>query len=325
MRVPDEVLRCVTFVGPISTDVGGRTSMTLNATAFFVNRKSDDGKGWFSYLVTARHVARKFEGHESYVRINRRDGEARFVSVGDRWWYHPTDDSVDVAVVPWLPSIDEYDFQVFPESSFLTDKIIETENIGVGDEVFIAGLFTELSGKQKNVPVTRVGNVAMMPGEPIVSKDWPPMLGYLIEARSIGGLSGSPAFVRSTVSWQLPDKSFVTGAGPYWLLGLVHGHWKVQPDDNIDAFMDENAAFGKINMGIAIVTPAKDILAVINHPELIDMRNQITQKVKRKSQIALDSAEPVVQKTKGDAIIPIPTKNQFLKDLEKATRKRDKK
>ena len=84
----------------------------------------------------------------------------------------------------------------------------------------------------------RMGNVALMAGEPIPAHDYN-MDAHLIEARSIGGLSGSPAFVRQTVSVglsqnikfkdeevirELPpdqwpkDAIFVTGVGPFSFL-----------------------------------------------------------------------------------------------------------
>ncbi len=76
-------------------------------------------------------------------------------------------------------------------SLFATDEIIKDQNIGLGDEVFITGLFGYVAGSQKNIPIVRVGNIAMMPDEKVPTEG-EPMEAYLIEARSMGGLSGSP-------------------------------------------------------------------------------------------------------------------------------------
>ena len=46
-----------------------------------------------------------------------------------------------------------------------------------------------------NLPIVRLGAIAAMPGE-YIKTDWGCLRAYLIEARSIGGLSGSPVFIR---------------------------------------------------------------------------------------------------------------------------------
>ena len=95
----------------------------------------------------------------------------------------------------------------------------------------------------------------MIPDEPVPTK-----MGmteaYLIEARSIGGLSGSPAFVYKR--------------NRFYLLGLMHGHWDIPPENKND-FVDMDS-FGSVNMGIAIVVPAKKILEVLNQPKLVELR-----------------------------------------------------
>jgi hypothetical protein len=48
------------------------------------------------------------------------------------------------------------------------------------------------TGDLKNVPIVRVGNLASYPSEQIQTRAFGRMEAYLIEARSIGGLSGSP-------------------------------------------------------------------------------------------------------------------------------------
>jgi hypothetical protein len=91
----------------------------------------------------------------------------------------------------------------------------------------------------------------------------------LIEARSIGGLSGSPAFVFETVP---------VGIGTFYLLGLMHGHWDIPPQMKND-FKINPELFGRVNMGIAIVVPAKKILEVLNHPQLVTQRENTEKKM----------------------------------------------
>jgi hypothetical protein len=173
------------------------------------------------------------------------------------------DDSVDVAVFPWAPPTDVVDYKFVSTKMFLTDEVIKEKSIGPGDEVFITGLFSRHSGNARNIPIVRMGNVAMMPDEPVPTSIGP-MDAHLIEARSIGGLSGSPVFVRETRQF---------GLGNIYLLGLMHGHWDIAPKTINDMVVaDEDRPGSSVNMGIAIVVPARKILEVINSPELADLR-----------------------------------------------------
>lgn len=262
MRVPDDVRQCVVFIALPQAEEK-KVFYRFMGTAFFVSKPSSDGATFYVYLVTAKHVANRLEGKPFLVRVNTKEapGYDWIRGTGAKWWYHPADETVDVAVIPWAPP-QHVEYRSIPESMFLLDETIRNKGIGIGDEVFITGLFTHLSGSKRNLPIVRIGNIAMMPEEPV-----PTELGnieaYLIEARSIGGLSGSPAFVRHTVS---------LGREEFYLLGLMHGHWDIPPKEKNDAISRYDDALGKVNMGIAVVVPAKKILEVINHPELIDMR-----------------------------------------------------
>ncbi len=263
MRVPEEVRQCVAFIGlPNST---GQVSFT--GTAFFVAMPLSIKGRSICYLVTAKHVADKLENKISYLRINTKDGKSMPLQLDEvRWFSHPTDSSVDIAVLPYSPPLNvEYKF--VPVDLFLSDDIIQKENIGVGDEVFITGLFAHVSGSQRNLPIVRMGNIAMMPDE-IIPTDLGNIEAYLIEARSIGGLSGSPAFVRA-----------ISGRR-YYFLGLMHGHWEIPPYMKNDLLMNEEL-FGKVNMGIAIVIPAKRILEVLNQPELIARRERAERNLEK--------------------------------------------
>jgi hypothetical protein len=270
VRVPDEVRKCIVFVG-LSVPVlpNGIQDISYIGTAFFVSIPSSIAGISFVYLVTAKHVAERLGNNLFFIRINKKDGQSlTFEAEGAKWFIHPTDGSVDAAILPWAPSLKEFDFKAVPVNVFLTNEIIQKEGIGVGDEVFITGLFAQVSGSNRNLPIVRMGNIAMMPDEIIPTK-----LGnieaYLVEARSIGGLSGSPAFVRKTVP---------IGIGGFYLLGLMHGHWEIPARKKNDLLMDDDL-LGKVNMGIAIVVPAKKILEILYHPELVKMRAQYEKDV----------------------------------------------
>jgi len=197
----------------------------------------------YVYLVTAKHVAMKLEGQTFMVRINTKDGKSALImGKGTQKWHYATDESVDVALIPYLPP-ERFEYKHIPSTIFLSDETIRGKRIGTGDEVFVTGLFAHLTGAARNLPIVRMGNIAMMPGEPVPTKEFGDIEAYLIEARSIGGLSGSPAFVFKS--------------NRYYLLGLMHGHWDIPPQSKNDAMRVDEDTYGQVNMGIAIVVPAK--------------------------------------------------------------------
>ena len=276
MRVPDEVRQCTVFLGRKTAQEGSTVSLKLSGSAFFVSVPSadPDAKHTFVYLVTARHVVEGTEGQEIMLRANTKEGTSIALSTSkSSWSYHPTQESVDVAVLPWAPP-DSVEYKHVPQSMFLTDEIIAERTIGTGDEVFLAGLFAHLSGNKRNLPIVRLGNVAMMPDEPIPTSIGP-IDGYLIEARSIGGVSGSPVFVRETAG---------TRGGSFYLMGLIHGHWDIPPENKNDA-VDAAGANSGVNMGIAIVVPTNKILEVIDHYELVEKRKETDELRRREREV----------------------------------------
>src|SRR5208337_1929359 len=125
------------------------------------------------FLVTAAHVAEKLDGFDFYIRSNKKkDGSLAEIKqdCSTRWWYHPTErDAVDVAlmVLP-VKEVLALDIVPIPVRMFVGEEMIRNRNLGIGDEVFVAGLFTNAKGTSKNIPIIRIGNVAMMPGEKIL-------------------------------------------------------------------------------------------------------------------------------------------------------------
>jgi len=293
MRVPDEVRQCVVYLGLPTTAEDGQQAMLPKGTAFFVGVSSESvDEIAYVYVVTARHVATALQGREFLLRANTKDGRSVFIRSGEspRWWFHPTDESIDVATLAWRPP-EIVEHKQIPTTMFLTDEIIRNKSIGTGDEVFITGLFIHLAGSARNLPIVRMGNIAMMPDEPV-----PTEIGlidaYLIEARSIGGLSGSPAFVRETRP---------VGIGSFYLLGLMHGHWDIPPQTRDDQTTEDyQEALGKVNMGIAVVVPANRILEVLNQPRLLEMRKTWDEELKKERMPTLDDAPRSSSESQGN-------------------------
>ena len=145
---------------------------------------------------------------------------------------------------------------------------------GVGDDIFIVGLFRSHYGNERNFPVVRVGNLAALREEPIKTEYAGYVDAYLIEARSIGGLSGSPAFVAIPfvrIREGLDRQSIGTVAV---FLGLVHGHFDIQ-DLNSDVVSDtERGSTAGIHTGMGVVIPVEKIIATMEHPDFVEDRRR---------------------------------------------------
>ena len=75
-----------------------------NFSAFIVSVPFQDplAEKALLYLVTARHVIEAAEGENIWVRANMQDGSSNMVETKKSLWLtHPTDNSVDVAVLPF--------------------------------------------------------------------------------------------------------------------------------------------------------------------------------------------------------------------------------
>lgn len=137
---------------------------------FVVVELEEEATRWnFAYLVTAKHTADVIKGSPFYIRVNLRNGTAEDVEMNRQgqpivWYTHPTDPDADVAVVP-VTIPEEVDTLCLPSSMIIGEAKREELRIGIGDEVFMIGLFAHLKGKTKNVPISRVGNIAMFPEE----------------------------------------------------------------------------------------------------------------------------------------------------------------
>jgi hypothetical protein len=279
MLVTDNVRKCVAFIY-----FREHVDMRPAGTAFFVGIAVSDLNASWNYVVTAKHVLSKIRecstDQIAYLRINLVGGGSRFFEVPlDRWVDHPDDPVVDVAVVRVSMSND-LEYLMYPAERMATQAIILSGEIGIGDEVFITGLFVNHFGRERNIPIVRIGNIAAMPEEPVNTGTFS-MEAYLIEARSVGGLSGSPVFVNLGVVRRVGgDLRYAAGRNIFYLLGLIHGHWDVSESDSdvvaTDVFNRE-----RINMGIAIVIPAAKILEVINQSSELASRAQVENELRR--------------------------------------------
>lgn len=276
VQVPDSMRKAVVFLY-----CRVRGELRAAGTAFFVGWPVPEFPGnALGLLVTAHHVIAGIRGAsddgKALLRLNTKVGGATWAESSVDHWYQG-DPSVDCAVLPWVPdpemSVDYVGWHI--GLSAATNAVIEREGIGLGDEVFMVGLFRNHLGRDRNEPIIRVGNIAAMPTDPIKSPIYGDMRAILIEARSIGGLSGSPVFVHLGFARWREGQVMQAGAEmPFFFLGLMHGHWEL-PDAGPDRLLTDEPG-EKINSGIGVVVPTDEVMRSI-HPfmeEVAEVRSK---------------------------------------------------
>jgi hypothetical protein len=221
-RIRDEFLDCVIYLYPDRS--AAETGEKIGGSGFLVGVQS---KGlpqnfWFLYAVTNKHV---IIGGATTIRFTTRDGKTDVLETDERSWvHHPSGDDLSICLVSFDPNL--FKFHFIPRANFLTREIIESLNVGPGDEVFVVGRFVNHEGKQQNRPTARFGFIGQMPYEPIVQDDGFEQESFLVEVRSIGGYSGSPVFLY--VMPVVPDTFAARKVQTYgiygeWLLGVEWG------------------------------------------------------------------------------------------------------
>ncbi len=289
MRITDDILNCVCF---LCVKIRGEYAEEYHfiGTGFFIGVETSDFE--FCYLVTARHILKYAEdkGHKDlYVRLNTKAGGADYVLLDDNWVVR-TNDAIDVAVLPFLPLLEKFQYAVLPEKMIATDHMIEHNSIGIGDELFVVGLFSHRHGHRRNIPILRTGIIASMPDEPFIEDTGELYDAYLVEMRSIGGLSGSPVFVYLDKTRPYSYAATLNGSQDwvFFLIGLIRGHWSLEKRsaaiDTTGEEGDEQDEVERLNTGIAQITPAQEILNLLHSSPISDDRKTIIKKeCKKKS------------------------------------------
>jgi len=270
-------------------------------TAFYfarpVGQSPDEGS--FVYLVTAKHVINTIRDRgigNVLIRANTKSNGARWITTRVSDWGQEEPRVPDVAVLPVLIE-DDLDHLAWPLAGSMFTASLEANQVDIGEDVFLTGLFHRHAGRRSNIPIIRVGNIAALPDEKISTKIGE-MDGYLIEARSIGGLSGSPVFVHLGGNTRV--KGFSANPIRYYLLGLVHGHYDEETDEDKNALSDDigKAESKAINMGIAIVVPVDEVLGVME--KFNEIEKTAREKMRKASLPTMDSVEDEEAFTKKD-------------------------
>jgi len=255
----------VVFLGFASPNDETMFSQTAG-TGFFISHDKTN------YLVTAKHVAGslscdafalRFTDHQTLARIHR-------VDAIEKWYTHPSEDFVDIAVVPMDPPAWAH-CEPLSAGAIVTDHIRETRRIGAGDITYIVGMHKYVIGQKTNVPVVHTGHIAsMVDGDRI---PWADRVGntlieyniegYLIQNYTLKGTSGSPVFVRGTYQDHSESPPRLSSGLSTWLLGVWKGSYQSNDEPEL------------VTSGIGVATPATKLLEILESEELKEHRKEI--------------------------------------------------
>lgn len=286
--IPADITKTVVF---IYKDAAG-TPTQANGTGFIVAVPAPvPGRSWL-YVITAKHVVHTNSNDLSspffttlWLRVNNKSGDSsmhavNLITSGDRQsvFFH-SDPSVDIAVLAVTPTdVDTIDIRSLPENMLTSADDFKSLNIGVGTDMFFTGMFTGFLGEKRSYPIVRFGKLALIPDEKINFKG-PPAEGYLMEAFSFGGNSGSPVFF-----YPSPDNTpgaLMLGPRPIKIAGVMRGFFgDVEPIQLLQAQTavqdqpGQKIPVSSGNSGIAFVVPAKFISEILHSPELENFRKK---------------------------------------------------
>ena len=194
-HIPQNVINSVFYLYASKEDA--ESGRNPGGTGFVVSYESGDGSGTNQfYAVTNWHVV--CDGQEAYpvIRLNKKGGGIDIVDLDcSEWEFVPG--KYDVAVRPINIDDDIHDASVISSNSF---ALPYGHKIGIGEDVFMIGLFIDHGGVTTNVPSAKFGNISMLPNVQATIEQPTGYSGisYVVDMHSRTGFSGSPVFVYRT-------------------------------------------------------------------------------------------------------------------------------
>jgi hypothetical protein len=256
-------------------------------------------------LVTAKHVVDDVVGEKIWVRLNRRDGTTETKALTKSSAISFKNKAVDLAVFPLIGSGDVLEYDIYPitlASKAWEDQVNALGRPGPGDEVCVVGLYTTHYGHIRNIPVVRIGHIAALPEELVMTnRGYVP--GYLIECHSIAGLSGSPVYLT------VPDVKSINGEikilteAAYIPLGILIGYHVIEGKDDsivVPQFQqppekrtyNASTGFDERRTGFGVVIPIQFVYEIFDGEQMQKILKDNIERVRRESGFRNASAAP---------------------------------
>jgi len=254
-------------------------------TCFFVavpDQRLGANQG-FIYLVTNRHVAQPgidlgtpYQVQAVMLRLNRVGPGGGLQSVsgqillgGQVRWFFPSDEAVDLAILPVAPDQKSFDYLAIPSTMIVTAEQLKTGEIGVNDPVSFAGYFASFPGSIRMEPIVREGVIAMLPEEKLDTTLHKQGRLFLADIHAFHGNSGSPVFVNLGGM----HHGVLTLGERYFLLGIISGYYPESAGFSVPA---ATVLTGEVhdNSGIATVVPGEELTNLLNSHEVQSDRDR---------------------------------------------------
>ncbi len=273
-RMMESVFETTVFLFPTEEDA--HEGRSLGGSGFILGIKGERfPDDLHVYAITNEHVA--ISGGASVIRYNTKDGGADCIVLDPSEWHKPTTGEDLAAYQIFSPP---QNMQYLAESIDMaaTQSVIDEYSLGAGDEVFSIGRFVDLDMPQRNRPVTRFGNVAMMPEHAVRIRGVGTQYCYLVEMRSRTGYSGSPVYIYippSTYRWQPAKKELVAHKlyGP-WLLGVQCAQFPITGPEAPAESEDDLSRYGS---GISGVIPIQRLTDFLMNDDKLKQQRRVVE------------------------------------------------
>jgi hypothetical protein len=299
MRVDEKVLKSVVFVGNETA-----RGFVPNGTAVIGLVELDENSG-NTVLITAAHVLNQIPGDTFSIRVNRKDGGADVRKISKKAAITFKDRAIDIAVVPDSLDPSIYDIAPFQVDSEKWLKALEAfGDAGPGDEVCVVGLYTTHYGHARNAPVVRIGHIAALPEEKVMT-DVGYVHAYLIECHSIAGLSGSPVYLSVPKMRVKNGEIQFSNETNYLPLGILIGHHMIkskeaqlavpqfqQAPDEREQDESGEMPLDERRTGFAVVLPINHVFDIFESDALKKIFGQAADELEAQSGFRLASAVP---------------------------------
>jgi hypothetical protein len=239
-----------------------------------------EGRGtWYLshfYAVTCYHVAVK--SGASILCVNTKTGSKRFIDFEPHEWQFVPNGPDLCAVDITERMTDEDEWSVLPPSLVIDEDFIAHEQVEIGEDGFMLGLFADHAGKKQNLVAARFGNLSLLAhkDEPIEQPNGYKGACHIFDMRSRPGFSGSPVFIYRTPAGDLRDHA-------------DRGRWKrtmrrSRPSYEVmgggdDIIRDRDRL--KIPSSMAVVVPAREIANLLNLPVFQTQRDERNSRMEK--------------------------------------------
>ena len=278
-RISDDFLHGCIYLYPSEQDA--RDGTKTGGSGFIVGVPLENAPDRsVLYAVSNRHVV---ENGNSTIRMNTVDGKIAILDFSERdWIFHPAGDDLAICKLPSLEVVNVESKQLQENLHFITKALIDELNIGPGDDVFVIGRFINQEGRQKNQPTVRFGNLAQMPPEVVTQQRGMRVFeqeSFIVEAKSIGGYSGSAVFVGMNPTLVRPERGMLV-SNRLLLLGIGWGYisdW--EPVCDASGRPMPGGQKVKANTGMMAVVPAWKLAEMLNTEEMLAAHKKADEEI----------------------------------------------